>query len=68
VFRLSLEDNGHGFAVGEARAAGNGLSNMRSRLEKIGGRFELESHSGRGTIIRLSVPLHPRVAAGSGTA
>ena len=37
---------------------GNGLKNMRQRLEKIGGRCEIQSQPGAGTeiIFQLTVP------------
>jgi len=56
--RLSIADNGKGLALTAARGGGNGLVNMRARLEKMGGRFEIASQSGRGTTIRFYVPLN----------
>jgi ligand-binding sensor domain-containing protein/signal transduction histidine kinase len=50
---ITIADNGRGFAIGQARGKGNGLDNMRQRLEQIGGRLVLESEPGHGTIIRL---------------
>jgi signal transduction histidine kinase len=55
---LSLEDNGMGGAVLPAAECtpaknGNGLANMKHRMESIGGRFELESKAGEGTTVRL---------------
>jgi len=32
---------------------------MAQRLEAVGGRFELQSQPGQGTVIRLVVPLKP---------
>jgi signal transduction histidine kinase len=54
-FVLSVEDNGCGFAPGQG--SGHGLQNMRSRLEKIGGEFFVDSAAGRGTKIRFMVPV-----------
>ena len=34
----------------------DGVANMRSRLEKLGGRFEATGEPGRGTRLRLCVP------------
>ena len=56
--RLSIADNGRGLATGAAVRSGNGLVNMRTRLEKMGGRFEIASQRGRGTTVRLYVPLN----------
>ncbi len=64
-FELALEDNGRGFAVGEARknvsatsgrtASGNGLENMRRRLAAVGGTCEIQSAPGTGTKVFFSV-------------
>ena len=50
---ITITDNGRGFLPGQARAKGDGLENMKQRLEQIGGRFVLESEPGRGTSIRM---------------
>ncbi len=50
---IAITDNGRGFPVGQARGKGNGLDNMRHRLEQIGGHLVLESEPGRGTRIRM---------------
>jgi signal transduction histidine kinase/ligand-binding sensor domain-containing protein len=57
-FHLALRDNGKGFdpsAVITLPGRGNGLKNMRQRLEKIGGRCEFQSSPGHGTEIRFFV-------------
>jgi signal transduction histidine kinase len=56
--RLSIADNGKGLMADAARQGGDGLLNMRSRLENLGGRFEIASQSGRGTTVRFYVPLN----------
>ena len=58
-FVLSIEDNGCGLGGLDAQAAQtrNGLRNMRKRMEDIGGQFEAGPASGRGTAIRLTVPV-----------
>jgi signal transduction histidine kinase len=35
---------------------GDGLRNMRQRLEKIGGRFEIERNADGGTLITMRLP------------
>ena len=55
---FSIEDNGRGlpFRAGDlasARVGGNGLANIKKRLDDIGGRLEIDSQPGRGTTIRL---------------
>jgi signal transduction histidine kinase len=53
---LTIIDNGRGFVPEQARPAGNGLRNMNTRLEKLGGRLTLESKPDTGTIIRMEAP------------
>jgi len=53
-FELQIKDDGRGFA-GSQPASGNGLANMRQRMEDIGGRFDLQSGPGEGTTITLAV-------------
>ncbi len=62
-FSLSIEDNGQGFASERTNPRGNGLLNMRRRLEKSGGEFELTSRPGGGTRIRLRLRTGPQGAA-----
>lgn len=56
--RLSITDNGRGLANDPRTRGGNGLTNMRTRLEKMGGRFEITSQRGRGTTVRFYMPLN----------
>jgi signal transduction histidine kinase len=50
---ISIMDNGRGFAANQVNGGGNGLSNMKQRLQRIGGTMVLESEPGRGTRIRM---------------
>jgi signal transduction histidine kinase len=50
---LTVADNGRGFSADPAPASGNGLANMRQRLERIGGRLSLETRPGQGTEIKM---------------
>ena len=58
VFVLSIQDNGCGFNVAETVAAadGNGLRNMRTRLDEVGGTFEIESGLRHGTTLTFRLP------------
>ena len=61
---IRIADDGKGFDVTKASSEGNGLHNMRRRLEEIGGKFEITSQAGHGTTVTLFVPhkaLHGRV-------
>ncbi|MCL4559969.1 MAG: MEDS domain-containing protein [Chloroflexi bacterium] len=59
---LNVEDNGQGFEVPtqwleQARKGHLGLVGIRERAEAIGGTVEVKSHPGKGTFIRVSVPI-----------
>jgi signal transduction histidine kinase len=70
---LMVQDNGRGFdfsgvplssgpttVVNSSRApvgSGNGLLNMRRRLEEMGGQCNVETAPGRGTVVRFIVPV-----------
>lgn len=57
-FRIG--NDGRGFVVPEAEAGErNGLKNMRSRIEELGGTFRVKSHPTTGTSIEVCVPLDP---------
>lgn len=64
AFELIATDNGRGFdpsANGSTATgtndSGNGLRNMRQRLADIGGRCNIESAPGQGTIVHFILPL-----------
>ncbi len=52
-----ISDDGHGFEVGQTRAAGHGLANLAMRMKLIQGRAEVRSAPGQGTVVTLSMPL-----------
>jgi signal transduction histidine kinase len=53
TLQIIVEDNGRGFAASDASGEHDGLSNMRFRLEKIGGHFDCDTRPGAGTICRI---------------
>lgn len=56
---IQIRDDGAGFEVGlqaGPRQGHFGLAGMRERVERIGGRFEIESASGTGTTVRVELP------------
>ena len=66
---ITIADNGKGFDPAAVSQAGNGLHNMRRRLQGIGGRLEINSRPGQGTTVFMLVPqnvLHGRVIGGNG--
>ncbi|HEY4417394.1 MAG TPA: ATP-binding protein, partial [Verrucomicrobiae bacterium] len=74
-FTLTVRDNGRGFdpnALVERAGRGNGLKNMRQRLEKLGGHCEINTAPGQGTEIKFQVHLRaekfpPPVSSINGT-
>ena len=54
---IILEDDGRGFEAGTSRDGGNGLCNMRERLEQLGGRCEISTAPGKGTRVSFQVPV-----------
>lgn len=54
LLTVTIEDDGCGFDV-SAQAAGNGLVNMRRRMENIGGNCRIESSPGAGTTIQFQL-------------
>lgn len=55
---MQVENDGRGFDLAAAATGGrNGLANMRSRIEELGGEFRIESDPRSGTAIFLRVPL-----------
>jgi PAS domain S-box-containing protein len=53
---LVIEDDGCGFDPHHANRGGLGLTNMRERVAQIGGRLKIDSVSGKGTKISVSIP------------
>jgi len=58
-FLLIVEDDGIGFDMNARVSAirGNGLKNMKKRAESINGQLDVESEPGKGTRVKLTVPL-----------
>jgi two-component system CheB/CheR fusion protein len=73
--RLSVRDTGAGFDVDTASARGGlGLLGMSDRVAAVGGSFSVESAAGKGTTIKVAIPLErppappraPRKSGGAG--
>jgi signal transduction histidine kinase len=58
---VEVADDGAGFDATSfsavVKGGGMGLLGMRERVEEVGGRLEIDSAPGRGTLIRARVPL-----------
>jgi signal transduction histidine kinase len=52
---LEIEDDGRGFDPAGA-GGGHGLPNLRERAARLGGRAEITSRPGEGTLVRVVVP------------
>ena len=52
---LEIDDDGQGFDV-DATSWGMGLSNLRERVESLGGVLQVESTPGEGTTVRATFP------------
>jgi signal transduction histidine kinase len=55
---LNVSDNGLGFSAAPPSEAMDGIDNMRARIEKLGGKFEITGDLNKGTTVRFSVPLN----------
>ena len=55
--RLRIDDDGVGFAAASEQTTGMGLPGMRERIRQVGGTVTIDSRSGRGTTIRVAVPI-----------
>ncbi len=67
----SIEDDGRGFDVDEVMAAedrGLGLFGMVERADYLGGRVEVESEPGGGTVVRATIPRRMEHASAGPTA
>ncbi|MGI8967297.1 MAG: sensor histidine kinase [Limisphaerales bacterium] len=56
ILFISIANNAKGFSMEKVSSFGNGLQNMRERIENLGGKFSLISGSGNGTRVRLEIP------------
>ncbi len=54
AYRLTIADDGKGIEEGVIRGNGNGLNNMRRRMEHVKGHFNITSAPGKGTEICCS--------------
>jgi signal transduction histidine kinase len=62
---VEIQDDGSGFDP--QRVRGLGLLGMEERARHLGGAFEIDSRPGRGTLVRVSLPLATLPAAMSKT-
>ena len=56
IAKLRIEDDGIGFDTARVPQIARGLAGMRFRVVSHGGRFDLSSLPGRGTVIEVQLP------------
>ena len=57
LIKVSVDDNGKGFDVEAVKQSGSlGLKLIQDRVEMLGGNFDIDSSSGKGTRVTFSVP------------
>jgi signal transduction histidine kinase len=54
---VCVTDNGRGFATPGGEGSRDGLVGMRTRLQRLGGRCEINGPSGGGTTVTFSLPM-----------
>jgi two-component system, NarL family, sensor kinase len=55
--QFTISDNGKGFNPDAEKKTGNGLLNYKKRIEKLDGRYNIESTIGTGTVVSFLIPL-----------
>lgn len=55
---LDYRDNGKGFVLRDVEDLGMGLSNIRSRISSVRGKFSIHSRPGEGMSVRVSVSVN----------
>jgi PAS domain S-box-containing protein len=58
ALRLEIRDDGCGFDPADRRSQALGLVSMEERAQALGGCFEVQSAAGKGTTVRVEIPLH----------
>jgi signal transduction histidine kinase len=57
---ISVRDRGRGFDLANLHGnEGLGIRNMEERVRLLGGKFQIQSESGKGTTVTASVPFKP---------
>jgi signal transduction histidine kinase len=56
---MEISDDGVGFDLQDQARRGFGISGMKERSQKIGGKLQIESAPGKGTIVIVRVPVNP---------
>jgi signal transduction histidine kinase len=57
AIKVLIKDNGNGFLADEDNQSGNGVVNMKRRMNDIGGVFRIESAPGCGTQVAIATKI-----------
>jgi signal transduction histidine kinase len=57
-FTVEIADDGQGFDVAAALAAGRGVANIRERVAQVNGEVRISSTPGTGSVIRCTIPIN----------
>jgi signal transduction histidine kinase len=60
---VRVQDDGRGFQPATARHRGLGLLGMEERVRELGGKLQIESQPGGGTLISVHLPVRTETAA-----
>jgi len=56
LLNILIHDNGKGFQPDSIKGSGNGLRNMKHRIEELGGAFSIISSESTGTVVNIVIP------------
>ncbi|MBE3568780.1 MAG: histidine kinase [Bacillales bacterium] len=55
-----IKDNGQGFDIRERKSNSFGIIGMKERIELLEGELNIDSKPGKGTVVKISVPIHKK--------
>ena len=53
---IEVADDGRGFLESDLDGSGRGLTNIRTRADRLGGSLDIVSAPGKGTLVRMTIP------------
>lgn len=53
---IEVADDGRGFIESDLDGSGRGLTNIRTRANRLGGSLDVVSAPGKGTLVRMTIP------------
>ena len=61
---ITIEDNGDGFDI-DNHSIGNGLINIKDRVELLNGKIDIFSERSKGTRIKINIPIQQNIKSNS---